>query len=114
MPETIQCPKCGTEIEVAEAFSAGVEARLRSEILAEVTQKESGLAKREAQLKGQQVELEATVAGRVAEEQKRLLEEATAYEVGVAIPARFGTGRSLAKERRTARSGGSHVTGATG
>jgi hypothetical protein len=78
MPEMIKCPKCGTEIEVTKALSVGVAARLRSEILAEVAQKEATLAEREEHLKEQQLKMQATLQQRVEEEGKRQRKEALA------------------------------------
>lgn len=76
MPEMIQCPKCGTAIEVTKALSVGVAARLRSEILAEVVEKEARLAEREGQLQEQQLKMQATLKQRVEEEGKRQRAEA--------------------------------------
>ena len=78
MAELIRCPQCGVEIEVAQALSDGVAAKLRKEILADAEARELLVSERETRLEKEKADLKATVATKVAEERSKLEEAATA------------------------------------
>lgn len=57
MSESINCPNCGTEIEVAEALSSRLKAEAKKQLEAERAEREKGLREKEAALKEQEESL---------------------------------------------------------
>lgn len=74
MPDTIRCPQCGAEVEIAEALAARLREQVRGEVLAQVkareealSGREAGLKQREQQTREREADLEQRVQAQVAE-----------------------------------------------
>lgn len=83
MVQTIQCPKCGTEIPLTEAISSRLSAELRQEFESKAQEQELKMAKeratlvaREKQLDESRKTIDEAVAKKVAEERVRVEAEA--------------------------------------
>lgn len=83
MPDSITCPKCGTQIEVTEVLSSQLREQIRSEFAADARQKEQDFATREKALREEQAEIEASrksldaeIEARVAKERETLSRQA--------------------------------------
>lgn len=83
MADTIRCPQCQCEIEVTEVLSNQLRTDLRKEFEATARRKEAALADREKEVDRAQQEVQAAqndlerrVAEQLAQERKRVMEEA--------------------------------------
>ncbi|RMF94710.1 MAG: DUF2130 domain-containing protein, partial [Candidatus Schekmanbacteria bacterium] len=73
--QTITCPNCGTEIEVAKVLSDQISAQLRKQFENEAKRKESALKKKEAQLLEERKKLEDEKESMELKVQEILLKE---------------------------------------
>lgn len=85
MSDTIICPQCSFEIEVAQTLSAQLRTQLQKEFEAQIGKKETALAEREKEIARAKVEVEKAeqaiddrVAAQLEEEKKKLSDEALA------------------------------------
>jgi hypothetical protein len=85
MSDTIICPKCQYEIEVAEVLSAQLRSQLQKEFDADIRKKESAIAEREQEVvrakdavKKAEQDIDGRVADQLAKERKQLSDEALA------------------------------------
>lgn len=83
MQDTIACPGCGCEITISETLAAQIRSQLRKEFDADARRKDTALAIRQKDLQKRESLVEASrrcieqeVAGRLAQEQARLAQEA--------------------------------------
>jgi hypothetical protein len=72
MPDTITCPKCGTEIEVAQALSARLEEGIRREVEAKAATVEQALRQKEQELVHARAALDAQVKAAVEAERAQI------------------------------------------
>jgi len=75
MPDSITCPKCGTQIEVTEVLSSQLREQLRKEFEEEARRKEQDLATREQALRDQKTALEASQKSLDSQVETRLAKE---------------------------------------
>jgi hypothetical protein len=83
MPQSITCPNCQFQIEVADALSAQVREEVRQELQADARRKESVLAAREETIRQREAAIEESrrlldeeIANRLNEERARLQDQA--------------------------------------
>ena len=83
--QTINCPKCGAEIELSEALTNKIRQGLRTELQSEAQKQQEAILQREASLKAKETQLEEdkarldqAVHDRVEAERRRLAAEAVA------------------------------------